>query len=238
MSRLVRLLAQLAAGVLIACAGSAFAQGTAAPAPQGVLNLSATATVEVPKDLLAITLSTTREGGDAAGVQRALRQALDAALAEARKAARPGAVELRTGNFSLYPRHGDKGAIVGWQGSAELIVEGSDFAAISALAGRIGSLSVARVGYGLSRQARETVEAEVTAQAVGRFRAKAAEAARLFGFEGYTLREVSVATDVPGPMPPVPMMQARAKFEGDAALPLEPGKGSVTANVSGSVQLR
>lgn len=229
------LAASLAASFAIAAPARA---QTATPAPQGVLNLSATATVEVPRDLLAVTLSTTREGRDAAAVQGALKQALDAALAEARKAARPRALEVRTGNFSLYPRYAEKGGIVGWQGSAELIVEGSDFGAISALAGRIEGLTVARVGYGLSREARERVEAEVTAQAVERFRSKAAESARLFGFQGYTLREVSVATDVPGPTPPVPMMQARAKFAGDEALPMEAGKGSVSANVSGSVQLR
>ena len=49
-------------------------------------------------------MTTTREGQDAATVQSQLKQALDAALAEARKAARPGQVEVQTGNFSLYPR--------------------------------------------------------------------------------------------------------------------------------------
>ncbi len=74
------------------------------PPPQGVLGLSANASVEVAKDLIAVTFSTTREGTDANTVQAQLKQALDAALGEAKKAARPGQVDVQTGNFSLYPR--------------------------------------------------------------------------------------------------------------------------------------
>ena len=118
------------------------------PAPQGVLGLSANASVEAVKGLLAVTLSTSREGSDANAVQAQLKQALDAALAEAKKAARPGQVEVQTGNFSLYPRYANasssgRAAITGWQGNAELIVEGRDMAAIGQLSGRITTMSSA-----------------------------------------------------------------------------------------------
>src|SRR4051812_12028643 len=76
------------------------------PAPlQNVVGLQATATLEVTKDVLSVTLSTTRDGTDAAGVQAGQKQALDAALAEAKKVARPGQIEVQTGNFSLFPRY-------------------------------------------------------------------------------------------------------------------------------------
>ena len=42
-------------------------------------------------------------------VQAQLKQALDAALAEAKKAARPGQVDVQTGNFSLFPRYTQQG---------------------------------------------------------------------------------------------------------------------------------
>ena len=75
------------------------------PTPDGVLGLSASASVEVQKDVLAITFSTTKDGADANTVQSQLKQALDAALAEARRSARPGDVDVQTGNFALYPRY-------------------------------------------------------------------------------------------------------------------------------------
>ncbi|MEP7059049.1 MAG: SIMPL domain-containing protein [Caldimonas sp.] len=206
--------------------------------PQGVVNLAASAGLEVPRDVLSITFSTTREGTDAAAVQAQLKQALDAALAEARKAARPGQVDVQTGNFALYPRYAPKGGVItGWQGSTELGVEGRDMQAISQLAGRITTLTVARVGYGLSRELREKTETDASAQAIARYRAKAADYARLFGYAGYAIREVSVTANEPGPVRPLAMQRAMAAGADDA-LPVEAGKGVVTVNVAGTIQLK
>ena len=74
-------------------------------ASDGVLGLSASASVEVVKDVIGITFSTAREGSDANAVQTQLKQAIDAALAEAKQAVRPGQLDVQTGNFSLYPRY-------------------------------------------------------------------------------------------------------------------------------------
>lgn len=205
----------------------------------GVVSLQASAALEVAKDLMSVTFSTTREGPDANAVQAALKQALDAALGEARRAAKPGQVEVQTGNFSLYPRYAAKGVLAGWQGTAELIVEGRDMPAIGQLAGRIASLTVARVGYGLSRETREKNEGEVAAQAIARFRAKAADYAKQFGYAGYTVREVNVGvSEAPGA--PVPMMRAQAMSlsREESPLPVEAGKALVSVAVTGSVQMK
>ena len=207
--------------------------------PLGVATLSSSATVEVDRDLLTITLSTSKDGADAALVQSQLKQALDAALVEARKVARPGQVELRTGAFTLAPRYTARGVTSGWQGTTELVVEGRDMPAIAQLTGRITTLTVARVGYGLSREVREAAEADVTAQAITRFRSQATSYAKQFGYAGYEIREVNIATVQPQPFGPRPMMmQARAADAGAEPLPIEAGKGSVTANVNGSVQMK
>jgi len=208
------------------------------PPPSGVVMITASATSEVAKDYLWVTLSVTRDGPDAAAVQAALRQALDAALAEARRAARPGQVDVRTGGFSLFPRTSPKGPITGWQGTAELGVEGRDLPAIAQLVGRIGTMTVARVQYGLSRELREKSEAEITGQAIARYRAKAAEAAQAFGYGSYTIREVSVTANEPGPVF-APTLRAQAMQAGaeSAPLPVEAGRAPVTVTVSGSVQL-
>ena len=210
---------------------------------QGVMTLAASASVEVTKDVLAVTLTATRDGPDAAQVQAALKQALDAALAEARKAVRPGQLDVQTGNFSLYPRYAGRGggspAISGWQGTAELVVEGRDMPAIAALTGRISTMTIARVAYALSREQREKVEADVAAQAITRFRAKAAELARQFGYGGYAIREVNVGGGETS-YPPLPMLRAQAMSASaeQAPLPVEPGRGSVAVTVNGSVQMK
>jgi predicted secreted protein len=213
-------------------------------APQNVVNLSAEASREVPQDRIAITLAATRDGADAAAVQAQLRQTLDTALAEARKAALAGAVEVRTGGFNLSPRYASKPGtapvISGWQGRAELVIEGSDIAAISQLAGRLSSLTVARVGYGLSREARDKVEADVAAQAIARFKDRAEAYARQFGFASYSLREASVnggESGGPAPAPMYRMAAAAPSAMADQAQPVEPGKTTVTVTVNGSIQL-
>jgi predicted secreted protein len=208
------------------------------PPLQNVVGLSATANLEVTKDLLNVTLSTTREGTDAGTVQAGLKQALDAALAEARKAAKPGQIDVQTGNFSLFPRYSNKGGITGWQGTAELSIEGKDVPGIAQLTGRINTMTIARVGTSLSREQREKVEGEVAAQAIARYRAKAAEYAKQFGFSGYTLREVNINSNEPPGYAPMAMARGKAEMmSADAALPTELGKGVVSVSVNGTVQM-
>ena len=207
------------------------------PPPENVVNLNASATVEVASDWLTVVFSTTREGPEAGAVQTQLKRALDAALAEARRIAKPGDVEVRTGGFSIRPRYSPKGGTNGWTGSTELVVEGRDMAAIGALTGRIQTLSIARVQQSLSREAAERVEADVTAQAVASFRAKADQSAKLFGFSGWLLREVNINGEMPRFRAPAVAMRAATSAMADESLPVEAGKTSVTASVNGSVQL-
>jgi predicted secreted protein len=228
----------LVAAVPMVCLPGVAGAQTLAP-PQNVLQLSATGTVEVQQDLLSLTLNTTREGTDAAAVQAQLKAALDAALAEARKNAQPGQLDVRTGNFSLYPRYSQASRITGWQGTAELVLEGRDFPRITQTAGRIQTMTLAGVGFGLSREQRAKVEGDAQTIAIERFKAKAGELAKGFGFGGWSLREVVVNASDQQPIPRPRMMQMEAKAAAaDAAVPVEAGKAVVTVVVSGSVQLR
>jgi predicted secreted protein len=221
----------------LACACLPALAQTPPAEPHNVLQLSASGTVEVTQDLLTMHLSTTREGPDANAVQSQLKSALDAALAEARKSAQPGELDVRTGNFALYPRSNRDGKLSGWQGQAELILEGRDFPRITQAAGRIQTLTLAGVGFSLSRERRAKVEGEAQSQAIQQFKARAAQLAKEFGFAGYTLREVSVQSNEPGFVRP--MMAKAAMAEGASSpVPVEAGKAAVTVTVSGSVQLR
>lgn len=220
-------------------AGASATFGQQMPVPQNVVQLSASGSVEAPQDLLSIAMSTTRDGVDANVVQTQLKTALDVALAEAKKAAQPGQLDARTGSFSLYPRYGRDGKPIGWQGTAELILEGRDFARISSTAGKIQTLTVSNVSFGLSRTQRSVVEREAQALAIQSFKVRATEIAQAFGFSGYTLREVNVNANDAGytPRPRVMAMEAKSSMA-DAPVPIEAGKTLVLVNVSGAVQLK
>jgi predicted secreted protein len=207
------------------------------PPLQNVAQLSASGSVEVQQDLLSILMSTTRDGTDAAAVQSQLKAALDAALLEAKKTAQPGLMDVRTGNFSLYPRYNKDGKISGWQGRTELVLEGKDFPRITATAGKIQTLTLGNVGFALSREQRAQVEGQAQAQAIESFKAKAAEISRSFGFSSYTLREVAINANDQGPIRPR-MMAMEAKSADSSPIPVEAGKSTVLVNVSGSVQMK
>jgi predicted secreted protein len=231
-----RLRRSLSLSVLALAAGSVQAE---APR-QNALSFSASATEEVTQDLLVVTLQATREGNLAAEVQVALKQVMESALSEARKAAQgQSGMEVRTGSFSVQPRYTNAGRISGWQGSAQLVLEGTDTTRISQTAGKLTQLNVVNMQYGLSRGLRERHEAALTNEAIQRFRSRASAMAAAFGFKGYTLGEVSVSSTEPGFEPRPYMMAARAKTmeAADAALPVEPGKGRLSVNVNGQVYL-
>jgi predicted secreted protein len=203
-----------------------------------VLSLTASANVETPRDWLSISFATTREGTDAGAVQSQLKQALDAAVGEARRVAKgDGAVQVAAGGFSLQPRYSPKGQMNGWTGSTSLTVQGRDMSTIAQLVGRIGTLTVAGVSYGLSPEAREKAEGEATAQAIARYRARAATSAALFGYARYDLREVTVQSEMPQPRGGMMFKPMMAQAADSAALPVEAGEEHVVVTVSGTVQL-
>jgi predicted secreted protein len=233
-------LKSIALCAVLVCANPAFSQQIRMETPQNVVSLQAQGSVEVQQDLLMISMNTTREGADAANVQTQLKTALDTALTEAKKVAQPGQLDVRTGQFSMYPRYGRDGKINGWQGTTELVLEGRDFARISQVAGRINTLTMGQVSFGLSREARAKVEAEATAMAIDRFKAKAQEVSKAFGFGGYTVREVSVNANDQGFVPRGRMMEmsiAKAS-SADSAVPVEAGRSTVIVTVGGAVQMK
>jgi len=218
---------------------AAVAAGPADAVQGNQVSFTSSASIEVPKDVLTVTLQATREGPDAAVVQAALKQLLDGALAEARRVAQPGLLEVRTGSFNLSPRYSREGKPNGWTGTADLTLEGRDIGRVAATAGKLNGLAVTGTGYSVSRELREQNEAALIAQAIQKYQARAGDIAKQFGFTGYALRELSVQTG-DGDMPRQPVvMRAMAVVAADAAAPLptEAGKGLLTATVQGSVQL-
>ena len=211
---------------------------------QNAVNFSATAHREVVQDELIVVLEVVKEGNQAADVQAELKRMLEAALSEARaltKGVSPESVSVETGGFNLYPRYGSNNRIHGWQGSAQLRISGTDAGKVSAVSGKLNQLNITQVRYGLSRALREQHEASLTTEAIRQFKTRAGQLASDFGMKGYTLGSVSVSSTDAGfegrPVPMMAMAKAAAAPMSDAALPVAPGKGTLTITVSGDVFL-
>ena len=225
----------------VASVGTAYAQ--APEVLRNVVQLSASGQVEVSQDWLQMNLSATRDGNDAAAVQKQLQQVVDAAMRSLKPQASGQAMQVRSGSFGVYPRHGNDGKIKGWQGRAEMVVEGKDFARISEAAAQVKDMTVSSMGFGLSREGREKVQEQAQSQAIESFKQRASTLAKQFGFHSYTLREVSVNSQDGFYAPRMQQranvaLAATAKMEMADPVPVEAGKEQVTVNVSGSVQLQ
>ena len=216
----------VAASALLMSAGAVFSQQAApvaavAAEPRNVVQLSAAGMVQVEQDMLTITLMANKEAPTLAAAQTQLKQALDEALAQAKAGAQPGQMDVSTGTFSLYPRYGKDQKVLGWQGRAELRLEGRDFGRITGMAGKIQSMAVSDV-------------------AIEQFKTRAAELSKAFGFASYGLREVSVSGSGISVVPQGMRMarEKMASFASDAPVPVQPGREQVSISVSGTVQMR
>lgn len=228
----------LAAGLMLAACQAAFSQSQSQALPTQRVSLSASATVQVPQDELTLTLSTQREGSNAPDVQNQLKSALDSALTLAKRQAQSPLMSVSTGRFGLSPRHDRNGKLVGWQGTAELILQGRDFVRISQTAAQLQTLSVASVVFGLSAQQRQEAQTQAQSQAIEQFQKSATEIAKGFGFGGYTLGDIQVSANQAGPVRPYMLAASVRSVADEAPVPLEAGVSHVSVNVSGSVLLK
>ena len=211
-------------------------------APANVVNLSASGFLTVPQDWLTVRLNATREGDDAAAVQAQLRTALDSGTATARAAVAPNQqLQARSGAFGVYPRYDKNGKISGWQGNAELVLEGRDFTRIANTAGKIQTLTIAGMDFSLSRETQQKLESDVQALAIDRFKSRAKEVAKGFGFNDFRLREINISSADEGggmPQPRMMAMDAKSFSSVSKAVAMEPGTSKVNVTVSGSVVLK
>jgi predicted secreted protein len=118
-------------------------------------------------------------------------------------------MELSTGNFSISPRYGNNGKIEGWQGQAEIVLQGRDFVRITQAAAKVQDMTLASMSS--ASRAQEKVEGEAQAKAIESFRQRAAAISKSFGFAGYSLREVNVSSSGGGHPMPRPRMMSMAK---------------------------
>ncbi|HVN35978.1 MAG TPA: SIMPL domain-containing protein [Casimicrobiaceae bacterium] len=222
---------------------SIFAAGVAAqplqPPPfYNVVTLEASATADVPADTLTATLFTEEQGSDPGQLAAKVNARIEEALAKAKSEPK---VEARSGNYQTTPVYDRGNQITGWRIRADIVLESRDFKALSALAGQLQpTLKLWSMTFSLSRRARESAEATLTGEALARFQEKARAIAKALGFPGHSLGQISIRTE--GPVQAVPMFRTAAVGVAEGTppagpVPVEPGKGTVSVFVSGSVIL-
>lgn len=204
------------------------------------IQLSSNASVSVAQDLLKISLSTTKEGVEAGQVQEQLKKAVDEALKQLKTNASSSTYSVQTGNFSLNPRYSNQGKLNGWQGSAEISIEGKDFGAIANSAGSVKTMVISTTVFSLSEEKRLEASAKAQSIAIERFKQRSVGIAKSFGFTDYTIKNVAI-TDSGSEHEPV--FAARSKnmvfaMADSAPVPVQAGSSEVLVRVNGSILLK
>lgn len=206
---------------------------------QSTLAILATATRELQNDVLSIYFVASESGADANAVQEALRKKLADALAIVKPLLKEGEVETETGGFSVHPRYDKKSLIIGYEGSTVLTVSGTDTVTISELASKLTTMVVSGTSNSLSRKRRQSIEKELTAEAIKSFREKANDAAAAFGFPEWLPGSIKVYVLGNGYNRPIRAMAASMEAKGGSATPLEveSGKTEIGISVDGTIIL-
>ncbi len=188
---------------------------------------------QVANDRMQVWLTAQAQGDDPAQLAKTINQSMEWALATARERA---GTRIKTGNYQTYPLR-DKDQVQSWQASQDLLIEGADIPAISALVGELQArLQVKSMAFTVSDEARRSAEERMIEVALQAFQARAANLQQIMAAKGYRMVEANIQTGgrFPGP---VSMLRAQtASFE--ASMPaVQAGDSEVSVTVSGSIEL-
>ena len=208
----------------------------AAQAPETLFNLvtlSAQAEREVPNDLLSAVLAAEAEGTDTAQLANEINKTMQAALAAA-KGAR--GVNARSGTYQTFPVY-DKSRVVRWRARQELRLESADFAAVTALIGRLqASLVVTGMQLSVAPETRRQAENALIPQALAAFDERARVVRDAMKAKGFRVKDLQISGGEP--VRPVFTM-ARSMTSSSVAQPaVEPGSTRIVITVSGTLQLQ
>ena len=145
--------------------GSLLASAAQADEPRyNQISLQTQVEQAVNHDTMQVTFYAEAQDRDPAKLAETITQRLNAGLQTARQSQN---IRVSSGSRSSHPVYDEKGEnIIAWRERGELNIEGSDFAAISALTGELlGDLSLGSMQFSLSADSRRETEDQLIAKA-------------------------------------------------------------------------
>src|SRR5579863_6350531 len=221
--------------LLVGLASPAIGQAPPSSINATILHLSETAERNVPRDRFRVALAAEATDPDAAKVQAEINRRMSTALPRIKSVSD---VALETGGYSVYQDNPSVGA-QRWHGSESITLEAADFAKLLALVGSLqqGGLVIKGMAPELSREARQSVEDELTDVALERLRKRAERVAVGLGAKVDTYRDIHIGNAVT-PQPLMRVAKAAGEISSPAMAPVaEPGEAPVSVTVQADIAL-
>ena len=197
-------------------------------------SLQAEAVTEVKRESVRITLAAEVAGAEQAGVASELTATVNDVMNRLRDHA---GVKVYSGNYQVWPMNDKDGRISNWRGRAEIMLESTDFVAVSKLAAGVADkMPVANMAFFVAPRERARYEAELLQQAGEAFRKRADALTKAFGFDSYEIREIQLGGTGASYAPERRMMAMSADMAG-AGIPLEAGTERISLSVQGTIFL-
>jgi len=197
-------------------------------------SLSAEAVTEVARDTVRITLAAEVSDSAQADVASALTEKVDSVMKQAR--GREG-IKTYSGNYQVWPMNDKDGRISNWRGRAEIILESTDFEAVSRLASEVSDrMPITNLAFSVAPRERARYEAELMQEAAEAFRSRAEALAKAFGYASYSIREIQLGGSGAAYQPEARRMMAMAA-DAAASVPLEGGTERISLSVQGTIFL-
>jgi predicted secreted protein len=202
--------------------------------PQHRVRFQVESTREVANDWITAIVGITAEDANPAALADRVNRDMSWALEQARSESR---VKAKSGGYSTFPIH-EEGRLRRWNANQQLVLEGSDVAAMTALLGKLQTrLQLESFTFSVSEEQRNRVQQELVSEALAAFRARAALVAKGLDASGYSIDDVSIETGSQGH--PMPRMEHSMMAMKDAAAPpaVEAGSSRVAVSVQGTIVL-
>jgi len=206
-----------------------------APPRYNTVSLQASAQREVPNDLLTATLYFEANDATPAAVANAVNKRLNEALRVSRDSK---AVRATSGHNRTFPVYTRGNQLQGWRGRGEVRIESTDFAAASALIGKLQEiLQLGGMQFSVSPQARRAAENELISEAIAAFKSRAEIVKAALGGRGYKLRNLDVSSGGSGPAPHLAMARAAPAAMEVAPPSLEAGISTIAVQANGTIEI-
>jgi predicted secreted protein len=221
-----------AAAALLMAGGPATVAADEGPGEAGRrVSFQVEAAREVESDWFRARVGVTVEDADAGRAAEQVNQAMQWALAQAK---RVEAVRARSGGYATQPVY-QEGRIRRWRASHELEIESGDAEALSTLLGTLQQkLALRSFEVSVSEARRQEVEEELVREALAAFRKRAAVVQESLGAGGYAIDTLAIATQGRAP---IPVMRASALKRAPTQPALEGGTTRIAVSVQATIAL-
>lgn len=190
---------------------------------------------EVPNDWIRAVVGVTEEDADPAQAADRVNRTMTWALEQARA---EGRVKASSGGYHTQPVY-HEGKLRRWRASQELVLEGGDADAMTALLGVLQSrVQLRAFDFSVSEETGQRVEEELVSEALAAFRARAELVRRGLEARGYALDELTIDTGGRGIPAPRRMRVMESAAHAAVAPPsAEAGTSRIRVVVNGTIAL-